>query len=648
MAKAIDPSLFTNPPVKKKNKKIKELSSEQVESLTKLIEMGDPDWVNPEVFENLFGNIEEYGFKNTDEFIEDAVRELGIGSHTIHPEHGYIQTQIKASKLYEMYIGGNLISTIHTGQDPKYYNTENIGHAEIHAANHWGNNSSAWHLPGAMNFLKIDSTLLGEHLRKSENHDYVLDAVDIEHRLWGMIGFQMDLVAIRPSDGSVLYFEHPSIKNGKIPVNGKRLSQIVDFANKNLNTGSIPLTKEDVLKRFDIGTFPIILFPMWTPTGCRGFFFKINGDRKSKTIAQLLHSEDNSEIMTKIKEHCSPKYSRSKSSRGKLLPFFEEHYTNASKEKLRTFMDFQIVFSMVSKGMKFVPSSDRDIRSFYNKTNGYSIIYNNEIINATVEIFEALYSIFSYKSKEIKPQHIQQVVMICHHISEHMGSQIINDELFGQNFFRFIENNMTEPRKLGQTKSVKTEFGTHMGYGETKSYDFCHQYIIENFLYKDKDGNDISKDSLDDHLATLGIVRLPKFSNKFSPSQIMASKNKQEGLDIDGKPFHEKKGRNSKIEGAHVIPNFELEQYTAQEVDAAAIREGIAIDGKFVDSENCIAMSFYHNRRMKELPLSKYLPIMHEPDEVVKNAREDFKKSVLEFVSNRYNRTSQNILSQLP
>ena len=118
MAKAIDPSLFTNPPVKKKNKKIKELSSEQVESLTKLIEMEDPDWVNPEVFENLFGNIEEYGFKNTDEFIEDAVRELGIGSHTIHPEHGYIQTQIKASKFYEMYIGGNLISTIHTGQDP--------------------------------------------------------------------------------------------------------------------------------------------------------------------------------------------------------------------------------------------------------------------------------------------------------------------------------------------------------------------------------------------------------------------------------------------------------------------------------------------------------------------------------------------------
>jgi Holliday junction resolvase len=650
MANAIDPSLFKNSPVKKKNKKTKELSSEQVKSLTKLIEMEDPEWVNPEIFENLFEDIEEYNFKNIDECIQDAGRELGIGSYTIHPEHGYIQTQIKASKLYEMYISGNLISTVYTGQDPKYYSKENIKHAGSHAANHWGTMSSSWHMPGAMNFLKINTSLLSGEMLKSKQHKYVLDCVDIEHRLWGMIAFQMDLVAIRPSDGVVLYFEHPSIKNGKISVNGKRLSQIVDYANRNLKKGSVPLTKEDVLKRFDVGAFPLILFPMWAPQKCHNFYFTINGGRVEKTIPQLFHSESSGEIMTRIKELSSPKYSRSKSSRGKLLPFFENHYSDSSKESLRTFMDFNLVLQMVIEGMKFVPSSDSKIRSFYDKTNGYSNHYDDDVEKMTVSIFEALEPIFAqrHNNKEIKPQHIQQVVMLCYYISDLMGCQIGNDELFGQRFFRFIENNMTEERKPGQTKSVKTEFGTHMGYGDLKAYHFCHKHIIENLILRDEEGNEVSKDNFDNHLLSLGIERLPKFSNKFTPSQIMASKNKQEGLDIDRKPFHEKKGRNGKIEGAHAIPNFELEQYTAQEVDAAAIREGIAIDGKSVDSENCIAMSFYHNRRMKELPLSKYLPIMHESDEVVKKAIEDFKKSVSEFVSNRYNRTSENILSQLP
>ena len=637
---------------KKTGKKERGLKKHEVEKLRSLIEMEDPDWVRPDIFTHIFDNIDDYCFADDTEFVSESTRELGLPPSEIHSEHGYLVTRIKASKLLEMYQSGRVMSSVFTGQDPKFYSTENVKHAATHAANHWGQRSSSWHQSAGMNFLRIPAECFDDGMWEDQyihnGYVYILDCVDIEHRLWGIVGFQLDLVSIRPSSGENMYFEHPSLKIqgedtiGRIRINGLRLSEIVKLANKNKKKYSKEITEEDVLSRFDIGSLPVNLFPMWEPDKTHDYYHKTNGDRDEKSTAQLLHSKSSGIIATRIKMNSSPKYGRSKSSDGETLPFFsnKKNYSDKERESLKPYMDYKMVIHMCLNGWNFVPSSDSKIRDFYHKKNGYSDYLHewDEIEQSVNNAFFTLDEIFIHrtitKDNRLPPQHIQQVLGILI-FAEKQGRQFIDSRKLCHAFYDYLSNNMYAPRAKGQGKLVKTEFGTYMGYSEVSSYEWCHEHLVKNLFYN-QDGTWKSDDELFDKF---GMVRKnPLFQEEFSESQIKDAMNKQNCLDIDGESLNEK---DDLVEGGHIVSKRELFRTNQEERDAAAIREGIDIDGKFYDSENCMAISKYHNRRMRSLPRSIYWEIMHESDEVVNAAVAEFDREVDKRLLDRLNKSKQ-------
>jgi hypothetical protein len=171
-------------------------------------------------------------------------------------------------------------------------------------------------------------------------------------------------------------------------------------------------------------------------------------------------------------------------------------------------------------------------------------------------------------------------------------------------------------------------FGTDMANSSTSNYESAWKYIRKHFL-----GNGKSYLSMksEDELFEIGIVPIgSELPRLFPNGTIKLSALQNKGLDIDGVSFEEK---GVIPVGGHIISDWELNELSDYERDIAAKREGCFLNNEFEFTQNCRAMSKYHNDRMGVLPLSIYMEVINESDKVVRVREKQFREEVTSRLS---------------
>lgn len=577
----------------------------QDEKLKELIEQQTPDWCTKDLYDKLISNWDTYKMERS-LFIASVLSIFKISPDDLihNPKWKCVSFRVSPSILLERYNNGLIFSTPATGQDPKSSNSINQKSAAFHAGRQWGDvDGSDWINFGTFNLVQYP------------NGRMVLEPTDVEHRLWGLIGFQLGLIQLK-SDES-LYFYHSLIDGGKMCVNNLKLSQIVEKANKNLKKGvTDKITEEDVLSRFNKGTFPVTILPMYDEKMCHKYFREINSSDE-KTKPQLLHAKSEESNLS-IKKFSSIKNERFLGNDDELHPFYKHCFDEASKVSLNTLMISHMVYQYLLNS-DFVPTSDTPIYDAYVKLEGYDKSYNFESELQCVSTLNHLYDIFKYRT-ELNPSR-QQILQILA-LSDYIQSEnlfIADKELFINEFYEFLKEHQHEIDDKGNKK--KLPFATNMMSSDYENLKTAHQYIKTHFL---SNGDEALKYS-NDRLPEIGIVRLgSKIPRLFKQYVIDKSVKDYKGLDIDKKPFTEKPV------GGHIISDFELLTLNDEQRSEAFLSEGLG--SKFSHDKNCRAMSSYHNLRMGILRLSEYMEIINESDDVVKKAIYDKKIKVKEFI----------------
>lgn len=578
-------------------------AKERKEGLTSLIEMHTPDWLTKEVYRDYLESFNYYSHnleneKNFKEYIEELVgKQL---SDNPNVQWGYIDVNVKAQFFVDLWNQGRLISPPSTGQDPKQYTKSNAKTASHHAGNMWGDkNGSFWLREGVLNFVIYP------------NGKTVLEATDIEHRLWGIIGAALGYV---PFDSNrKLYFESPKIKkinedgsvSNSIQINGMTIHDIVEESNKYVENSLI--TIDEVRNRYyNPGhTFKLRLLPMYSEERCHEFYEELNTS-DSKTEAQLLHAKTYPSNFW-VKTFSSIKLDRFKAANYKLHPLYKELLPTSHLISLESFMVSHLIFQYLLNNEYFVESSDPKIRQKIHDTYGYSNAWNGDSIEdikeKIIEKLDILYKFYSQiENPKITRHVIQQILQVMKWIDNE--NYIVCDwNLFSNSLYEFIQNERIHHE--GDEKGTKTSFGQNLGAAGIKNYKAAFDYIKKKFLQEYLIKNE---DSL-----SIGItVKSDSIPRLFSNDVIDDSNKKERGLDIDGNPIL---GRRV---GGHIISDFELIRMTDEERVQAFIDEGLG--DKFDFDLNCRAMSAHHNRRMSVLRLSEYKSIIHLPDKAIKEA----------------------------
>ena len=501
-----------------------------------------------------------------------------------------------------------MISPPSTGQDPKQYTKANEETASTHAGNMWGDdNGSFWLREGVLNFVIYP------------NGKTVLEATDIEHRLWGIIASALGYVPFKSN--RKLYFESPKIKklnedgsiSNSIQINGMTVFDIVEESNKYVENGIV--TIDDVLNRYySVGhTFKLRLLPMYSEKECHNFYEVLNKSDNKKE-AQLLHASTYPSNFW-IKTLSSIKLDRFKAADYKLHPLFKNLYPNGLLISLESFMTSHMIFQYVINNEYFVESTDVKIRQKIHDTYGYSSDWNgNEIEDIKENIIEKLDILYKFYSQienpKITRQVIQQILQTLKWIDGE--NYIVCDwNLFAKSLYEFIQTERVHHE--GDDKGTKTKFGTNLGAAKLKDYKSAFAYIKKGFLQEHIIKNE---DSL-----SIGIsIKSDSIPRLFSNDVIDDSYKKEKGIDIDGNII------NGRRVGGHIISDFELIRMTPDERVQAFIDEGLG--DKFDFDLNCRAMSSHHNLRMSVLRLSEYINIMHLPDSAIKEAIKKKKESL--------------------
>jgi hypothetical protein len=577
--------------------------------LTNLIEMTTPDWLTEEVYQDYMNNFDYYKneLSNPSQFVASVESLPGVTKvGTPNLQWGYVDVTVTAKFFSEMWDKGRIISPPSTGQDPKSYSKANYITASEHFANMWGDaNGSFWLREGVLNLVHYPGGRL------------ILEATDIEHRLWGIIGGALGYLPLKSNEE--LTFKHPSIKREVQPgvftnhiiVNNLTLHQIVDEANKYSDE---IISLDDVEKRyFKAGyQFKLRLLPMYSEKECHNFYGILN-KQSNKTEAQLLHAKTYDSNFW-IKEHSSIKLQRFKAGNFDLHPFYEL-FDNSLLMKLESFMYSHLLFQNTIKG-DFVESTDAKLRTEIENTFGYQKTWESDGIEDIKEkLFDKLDLLYKFYSQIHNPrfsrQAIQQILKSIEWLEEE--NQVIFDwDLFANSLYDFIETHRVH--QSGPDEGVKTKFGVNMGASNIKDYKDAFTYIKKNFLQEY-----IVKDKFDS--TEIGVItksnRIPRL---FTNEVIDDSEKNHKGTDIDNTPI---KGRRV---GGHIISDYELVRMTDEERVQAFIDEGLGDEFDF--DLNCRAMSSYHNLRMSILRLSEYLSVMNESDEVVKQKIREKKQSL--------------------
>jgi hypothetical protein len=577
--------------------------------LTDLIEMTTPDWLSEEVYQDYMNNFDYYKneLSNPSQFVA-SIKSLQGVTNVSEPnlQWNYVDVTVTAQFFVDMWDKGRIISPPSTGQDPKSYSKSNYITASEHFANMWGDDiGSLWLREGVLNLVHYPGGRL------------ILEATDIEHRLWGIIGGALGYLPLKSNEE--LTFKDPSIQREVQPgvfanhiiVNNLTIHQIVDEANKYSDK---IISIDDVLNRyFKVGhQFKLRLLPMYSEKECHNFYGILN-KQSNKTEAQLLHAKTYDSNFW-IKEHSSIKLQRFKAGNFDLHPFYEL-FDSSLLMKLESFMYSHLLFQNTIKG-DFVESTDAKLRTEIENTFGYQKTWESDNVEDIKEqLFQKLDLLYKFYSQIDNPrfsrQAIQQILKSIEWLEEE--NQVIFDwNLFSNSLYDFVETHRVH--QSGPEEGVKTKFGVNMGASNIKDYKCAFTYIKKNFLQEY-----IVKDKFDS--TEIGVItksdRIPRL---FTNEVIDDSEKNHEGKDIDNTPI---KGRRV---GGHIISDYELVRMTDGERVQSFIDEGLG--DKFDFDLNCRAMSSYHNLRMSILRLSEYLSVMNESDEIVKQKIREKKESL--------------------
>jgi len=590
-----------------------------------IIAMDAPSWHTKKIWEEYQSQFEKLRkqFSDQNTFKKLMVQELIVSLNKLEFQRnrGSLRTRLSSKILQEKFMSAYLFSTPDTGQDPKMENDKNLHEAAKHAARHWGSNPSGesdWITDVSLNVVMYP------------NGKVVFKPVNGEHRLWGIIGFQLGLIPLISPDGKDLFFYSKKLHGGAIKVNDLTSSEIVELANDNLVDRYKIVREQEVLDRFNGNTVPVELLPMYDNEQCTSYFREVNDSASDKKAPQMLHAfSDFSNL--RIRTFGSIKNHRFFGSDDKLNPFAQDCFTTSQNVKLIPFMHIHMITQFeIKKG--FVKSTDDALFENYLQLNGYRDHYDAKFVleRRVVEDLYFLHSVFKfYPEKNPSKQNVQQVLMIRKHLIEN-GLRILDTKLFMQKFYEFVKTNSNEiNKKTGRLdKKARTAFGTDMANSSLTNYESAWKFIRKNFIGNGK--NYLSMKSEDD-LFQIGIVPigldLPRF---FSKDRVDISVLENKGLDIDGVSLEEKR---SVPVGGHIISDWELKQLSDYERDIAAKREGCFLNDEFEFTQNCRAMSKYHNDRMGVLPLSIYMEVINESDEVVRAREKQFREEVVSRLS---------------
>ena len=589
----------------KKTKKPKDM---RISKLGKIMRMEAPTWLTPEIYA-------EYQSKRSSLKDELHIRPsiLSIFDDISKDDMTYNQTWKSYTffhspkVLVEFYNAEKLISDPTTGQDPKDFSAQNFKCAAHHAGRHWGYtphivdgvympSKGEWIESGTFNLVKYPSGQI------------VLEPCNVEHRLWGLVGFPLDLVPLM-ADAPMYYYndnlpelydESTNTMIRRMKVNGMYLSEIVVKANL-LNCH---ITQEDVLKsHFYSNKFEFTILPFYSKAECEHYFREVNM-KSSKSQAQLFHSSSQP-IMNWIKEIASPKYVRFSPAKCKYHPFFEL-IGDSRLLKLEGLMLAFAVIDLVDEAYKPMPISDKYLVNTFNKKEGYPKLYkSSEKIDDVVSNFDFLYNVESkIAGKSTISKQKSMVLLMLKKYLEDNNLVIIDMFTFATEFNNFWETHQVLPA------GGVTKFGQHAR--NSSAIKDCYLYTKDNFLVK-----------TDNSYFKIGIAaKSTKLGRVFSKDTIIKSLQLNGGNDIDGKILI------SSPVGGHIISDMALCRMTEIERDDALKLQGIS--DKFDFDKNCRAMSSYHNLRMGVLTLSEYLSVIDLDDfklnEIKQNKYNELKK----------------------
>jgi hypothetical protein len=594
------------------------LSNQQEQQLKALIEMETPVWVTKEIYTQL---VNEWGTLKLDydNFVANVSDLFTIAPNElmINPVWKSISFRVSPKIFAEFYQKGRLISSPATGQDPKIVTSENIETASEHAGYQWGNIDGAhWLEWGTFNLILYPGGI------------FVLEPVDVEHRLWGLIGFQLGIVKL--SSDKTLYYEDIRIEGGRIEVNDLYLSEIVVLANDSLksNVTSI-ITEEDILKRFNKGKFLTTILPMYSEADCHEYY-RVKNKRSGKSKPQLMHAKDEVSNLL-IKKFSSLKNHRFTASTDCLHPFYQHCFTNSSKTSLYTFMVSHLLFQYLnSDGFLKHYTTDSSLVDEFIRTKGYTkcnLPYDDSSEKQLLETLDYLYDMFSRTPEEKDPS--KQRILLLLELTKYLTNSnlfIYDKDTFMKSFNDFWDEKYytwkLDDNGLEYQTDTRDEFGNYVTNSDSKSYNRAFNILRVGLLCNNDKSLVYDKSIID----SLGIKEIGGYIPRlFSPKVIEKSAKTHKYLDIDDKPFNTKE----KPVGGHIISDFELTFLSDEERDNALLNEGIT--GGFKHDNNCRAMSSYHNLRMNVLRLSEYMKIINEDDSVIRKAIAEKRKVILNY-----------------
>jgi hypothetical protein len=572
----------------------KKLQKDRTSQLTDLIEMKAPKWLTKEVYR-------EYANKKNqlrNDFKMGNAMSVLFPTHNSSPSPtwGSYVTEESPQLLVDMYLKGAIISDPSVGQDPKKYSPSNLTTAAYHAGRHWGwgvklddtgtiipKTTSMWIANGTFNIVKF------------QNGKLVLQPCNVEHRLWALVGFPLDIVPLK-SEYPLYYYndELPAEWDSeykqtvrRIKVNDMYLSDIV-MACSELG---VDVTQDEILRtQFYSNKFKFELLPFFTQMQCEQYFREVNSS-SSKTIPQLLHAESQP-FMWWTKQFSSIKLTNFGPLESKLHPLFEL-LKDTKLVSLESMMYTMLVASFIDNGYKFVDSTDDKLAKIFYHTNGFhdKFTKDEEFKTSIIDNLDFLYSLFSQaENPTISRQSIQQLLYL-NVILNDSGYVIADRKLFIESFTKWYSETQLDSGNI-------TKFGTDVRAGSSKSASDAFKEVRKSFI------NQLSDD---ESLKHIGIVlQSPSVPRLFDIDNITDSFNKNSGIDIDGFELI------TKPVGGHIISDMELIRMTILERNEAFVSERIG--DKYEHKLNCRAMSSYHNLRMGILRLSEYMSVISLDD----------------------------------
>jgi hypothetical protein len=558
--------------------------------LTRLMEMTPPTWLTNEKYQKF---LDERDTLESQFVMGDALSTMFTSTElkalTLDDGWKSADGSLSPKFLYDKYLKGELVSDPTTGQDPKMVSTDNIRTSSKHAGNQWGyknivgdfgiDTPSAWINFGTFNLIKIDGKLC-------------ITPINVEHRLWGLIGFPLGIVNLK-SKHPLWFYHHdlPEVYDDVlqkmvrgIKVNDMYLSDIVEKCN---SLGATSVVEDTIKNRFWKNKFKFSFLPMFSQSQTEEYFSEIN-DSSSKTTAQMFHAEPHP-LQYWVKEFSSVKVTKF-SPAGKHLHSLFETMTDSQLVKLESMMVTHTVIQMNIKG-GYIPHSDKALVNLFdiNKSN-----ITEEIKDKTMDDLNWLDSVLSKSEFPIPiTKQIAQHFLKMRSYLDDSNKLIADKALFMDEWNQFFASKGENANNGNLTK-----FLGFWRKSTPDSYKGAWGILLDEFLNR---GDEVGI-----------VIKSPSVPRLFSTDVIYDSHIDYNKLDVDGTQLI------TKPVGGHIISDMELIRMTSEERNQAFIDEGIGDNFDF--NKNCRAMSKYHNLRMGVLRLSEYLPIM-DNEKMVREAR---------------------------